>query len=95
MRLLAILVVVAGCYRTPSPPCAFLCGADNACPMGYECGGDNRCHNVMGGECDELPMPDARIIDAGPPDAPIGEPDAAEDPDAAEEIPDAAEPDAA
>jgi hypothetical protein len=95
MRLLALLLVVAGCYRTPSPPCAFLCGPDDSCPVGYECRGDNRCHNVMGGECDELPMPDALIIDAGPPDAPV---DAAEElPDAAEELPDAAEetPDAA
>lgn len=82
-KLLGLLAVVAGCYQTPSPPCAFLCGTGGACPDGYSCStDDNRCHLVESGgglaACtDQLPadashidaMIDATPIDAMPIDA--------------------------
>jgi hypothetical protein len=91
-----LLATAAGCYDTPRPNCAFLCGSGGACPDGYQCGSDDRCHLVLENNqlamCeDTLPTADASndapVADAGP-DAAI--PDAG--PDAA--LPDAA-PDAA
>jgi hypothetical protein len=76
-RILPFVLVLAGCYQTPKPACAFLCGADDACPDGYQCSDDdNRCHLVEAGgglaACtDSLPDDAATTIDA-----PVSEPDA-------------------
>jgi hypothetical protein len=68
------LLLGAGCFETPKPACAFLCGSDGACPDGYQCQPDKVCHLVRSGgriaECD-MPLPvDASVdaaVDAGPP----------------------------
>jgi hypothetical protein len=90
----AIVVGLAGCYETPRPPCAFLCGANGECPEGYLCSADdNRCHRSDPGgpaECpDSLPFDaaqlDASLIDASLIDASLIDAspfDAAPDPDA-------------
>ena len=40
---LAAVALTSGCYDTPKPTCAFLCGDDGACPDGYSCAGDGWC----------------------------------------------------
>ena len=46
-RLLVLGVLLAGCYETPKPACAFLCGSGGECPDGYQCStDDNRCHRL-------------------------------------------------
>jgi hypothetical protein len=79
--LLAVTVAAAGCYETPKPNCAFLCGAAAECPDDYMCGGDGRCHLVMSGgalaTCEE-PIP----VDASESDAPIDVADFDAGPDA-------------
>ncbi len=35
--LLIVIGAVAGCYDTPSPPCAFLCTQSGECPEDYRC----------------------------------------------------------
>jgi hypothetical protein len=78
-----------GCFDRPKPECAFLCGADNACPDGYSCAADNWCKRtdvsptfdctggvVDANTTDAPPTPDAPITpDAAPADAATG-PDA-------------------
>ena len=87
------VVLAAGCYETPQPVCAFLCGSGGDCPDGYTCANDGFCKRndvnpamVCPGVTIEI---DASDVDAPPIDADI--PDA-EIPDA--EIPDAEIPDA-
>ena len=43
MRWLAILCVIAGCFR-PKLAEHLACGADGSCPPGQACGADQRCH---------------------------------------------------
>ena len=69
---LAAAALGAGCYDTPRPSCAFLCGTDQACPGGYTCAADGWCKR------DDLPAtftcdtagPDAATVDGPAPDAP-------------------------
>ena len=67
-----VALVLTGCYETPKPNCAFLCGPGDSCPQGYLCGDDRVCHKVLPGnhlaECDETFRLDA-AVDA-PADAP-------------------------
>ena len=103
-RLLCALALLAGCYKTPQPPCAFLCGPSGECPVGYSCADDGQCRLIgSGAECEPLPSADALIIpDADIPDGfpdatePLDAipPDAADEPDAMDVV-DAGEPDAA
>lgn len=64
-----LTVTSAGCYDTPKPKCAFLCGTAGECPLDYMCGpADNRCHLVEDNGalavCED-PLPgDAAVIDA-------------------------------
>jgi len=87
VAVLAIAVAVfgltSGCFKTPQPDCAFLCGAGGSCPTDYFCAEDGVCKrdgiaNTF--DCGFVAPPDAGI----PVDAPIGI-DAAPDapPDAA------------
>lgn len=74
--LLALSLLAVGCYETPKPNCAFLCGQSSPmgpadqCPEDYACGDDGRCHLVLdNGQlamC-ETPLP----FDAPRPDAPL------------------------
>jgi hypothetical protein len=83
--LVCVVVLLASCYSTPQPPCAFRCGASGACPDDYACSSDDgRCHLKQSGgglaAClDTLPA-DAASIDAPAIDAPMidasGPPDA-------------------
>jgi hypothetical protein len=67
------LSLLAGCYETPRPACAFGCSQDGDCPDGYSCRADSWCKrdDVV----DELacapPVPDAgsAASDAAPTDA--------------------------
>ncbi len=53
-RFACLLLVVAGCYRTPQPACGFVCGLAGSCPDNYTCSADdNRCHlDGAGAECE-------------------------------------------
>lgn len=66
--VLIALAALAGCYDTPRPACAFLCGSDNACPSGYTCASDGWCkRDDVGGDYTCGPA----LPDAAPADAPI------------------------
>jgi hypothetical protein len=72
VRRVLLLLLFAGCYQTPKPACAFLCGAGGECPDGYECDTDNRCHRVESNgslaECpDPLPIDANAPIDSSTP----------------------------
>ncbi|HLL24795.1 MAG TPA: Ig-like domain-containing protein [Kofleriaceae bacterium] len=41
--VVAVALVLAGCYDVPKPDCGFRCGPDRECPEEYVCGSDNRC----------------------------------------------------
>ena len=88
-------VVATGCYDTPQPQCAFLCGAADACPDGYSCATDGWCKrdgvpdNFV---CEGPGVIDAAVADAATIDA---APDIDADPNAPDAGPDAATPDAA
>src|SRR5713101_3037762 len=74
---LPLLVLMCACFEKPKPNCAFLCGAQGACPTDYRCGGDSRCHLLVNGSpqaCDDTLPLDASLVDAAQPDAP--QPDA-------------------
>jgi hypothetical protein len=59
-----VLVFTLGaCYSTPTPECAFLCGADSACPGGYACASD--------GWCKRADLPDDFVCQARPADAAV------------------------
>jgi hypothetical protein len=83
--LVAVVVLVvsslgpSGCYSTPQPDCAFLCGAGASCPDGYFCAGDGVCK--LDGVADSFDCGFVAPPDAGPPvDAPAdAPPDAAAD----------------
>lgn len=69
-------LLAAGCYKTPKPECAFLCGDDSACPDDYRCAPDGWCKRVdLAPEhvCEpgqpDASTADARALDAAAPDA--------------------------
>jgi hypothetical protein len=67
-------LALAACYKTPSPDCAFLCGADGACPSGYGCASD--------GVCKRTDLPDDHVCESdlrAPIDASPGQADAGVD----------------
>ena len=69
MRKVWLIAFLAGCYETPKPACAFLCGAGSACPDGYACStADNRCHLMESGgtlaSCPDQLIDAARTIDS-------------------------------
>ncbi|MBP9088786.1 MAG: hypothetical protein KBG15_21865 [Kofleriaceae bacterium] len=84
----AVLLLV-GCFKSPTPECSFACGPNNACPSAYSCAADNYCHlrlaNNQLGACN-FPV-DALVVDAAVVDTVVvdAQPDAAIDarPDAA------------
>ncbi len=64
---LSVLVGV-GCFSTPKPTCAFLCGPGNNCPDDYVCSGDDgRCHLVENGAVQACEAPLPPPVDALPP----------------------------
>ena len=83
--LAIVAVVLSSCFAPELVPCAFRCGAGEACPSGLECLSDGFCHDEL-----DLPncavrgdgsvafidarVPDGPIVDSGPADA--GPPDA-------------------
>ena len=72
-RLVAALALLcaAGCFKTPTPDCAFLGGAGGSCPDNYFCAGDGVCKRD--GLPDTLDCGFTAPPDAGPPvDAPPG-----------------------
>lgn len=76
--ILGLTAVLTGCYDTPQPECAFLCGAGDSCPEGYACAGDGWCKRpdiAQDFQC-APPVPDAAvdasIADAGPDGGPDG-----------------------
>jgi hypothetical protein len=102
LALLLCMVFAAGCFETPQPVCAFLCGNGGDCPDGYDCAPDGFCKRAdvnpnmacpgISIEIDASDV-DAPLVDAEVPDADPTAPDADTTPDAA--VPDAAVPDAA
>ncbi len=103
----ALALLVAACYETPKPNCAFRCGSAGECPSGYVCSpADDMCHLPQGDtllECQQGTTPDGSgTVDAPveTPDAPVPKPDAAPgtpdapvaQPDAPVETPDAPPP---
>ena len=69
LRGIAIALLLAGCYETPKPACAFLCGTGGACPDGYACStDDNRCHLMESGgalaRCPDKLIDAARAVDS-------------------------------
>ena len=97
-----LLVLCAGCFDPRKPACAFLCGANGACPEGYMCGGDDRCHLVTAGgpaACEDPLPPDGTVFDGALPDtvpdgSVDGSPDARADARIDASPPDASPPDA-
>ena len=75
---LLALLFTPGCFKTPTPDCAFLCGAGGSCPDNYFCAEDGVCKrdglaNTF--DCGFVAPPDA-----GPPvDAPPNVADAGVD----------------
>lgn len=88
-RAAAVAAVVlglgaAGCFETPKPSCAFLCGNDQSCPGGYTCASDGWCK--LDGVGDGF-VCDGVAIDATPADAPVADAPVADAPaDAPPEI---------
>lgn len=78
------VMMLVGCFKTPTPECSFACGPNSACPADYTCAADNFCHlrlaNNQLGAC-EFPADAARIdavaIDSRPDAAIDAAPDAA------------------
>jgi hypothetical protein len=60
----ALAAGLAGCYETPRPTCAFLCGPEGACPEGYSCRAEGWC--VLEGAPSDTMCAEA-IFDAAPP----------------------------
>jgi hypothetical protein len=80
MRALALGLALlwAGCYSTPTPDCAFLCGAGGSCPDEYFCASDGVCKRD--GLANTFDCGFTAPPDAGPPvDAPPGGDDAGQD----------------
>jgi hypothetical protein len=61
----AAAAVLAGCYKTPNPECAFACelGGAESCPDGYTCRADNLCKRED--------VPDSFSCPDTPVDAPV------------------------
>lgn len=100
MRRCAIALIfgallVAGCYETPQPVCAFLCGTGDACPDGYDCAPDGFCKRNDVDPNMQCPGVDI-AIDASDVDAPAADADTTDaDPGAPDaDTTDAAIPDA-
>lgn len=66
---LVAAAALAGCYKTPTPECAFACevGGDETCPDGYTCRADGFCKRD--GVADGFACPDT--VDASSPDTPV------------------------
>lgn len=73
--LAAAGAAASGCFSTPTPNCAYLCGTEGQCPDGYFCATDGACKReglVDGFDCGFRAPPDAGLpIDAAPADAAI------------------------
>jgi hypothetical protein len=71
------LLLGLGCYDTPKPPCAFICGPGGACPVDYTCQSDNVCHLVQsGGQVAQCPpgfIFDGAVSDGPSADGPIAD----------------------
>ncbi|HTE53574.1 MAG TPA: hypothetical protein VK698_22115 [Kofleriaceae bacterium] len=72
--LVAVLggaAALPGCYDTPRPTCAFLCGQDATCPDGYSCRADSWCKrdDVADDLACALSPADGAPIDSSPGDA--------------------------
>lgn len=81
---LSIAALIAACYQTPQPECAFACDSDGLCPDGYSCRADSLCRRTDVPDdfaCPNVSQLDADtpVPDSADPDGPI---DAMEDPDA-------------
>jgi hypothetical protein len=82
LRAALIAALLASCYDTPRPECAFLCGEGSACPDGYECASDGWCKRsdvdpsfvceVDDGD-DDAAVNDAATGDGPTGDAPTGD----------------------
>jgi len=57
--LVAVALLVAGCYDVPKPACGFRCGPAAECPAGYTCGPDLRCRLEGSSPSLVCAMPDA------------------------------------
>jgi hypothetical protein len=44
IRVAALLLALAGCYKPGIGEGDFICGPSGACPSGFKCLGDNRCY---------------------------------------------------
>src|SRR5581483_6372471 len=70
--LLAIPLLLAGCFNVDERPCTFACGPGGACPDDYTCLNDGYCHlHGQPGDCaySDLAMPDLPApVDQAAPD---------------------------
>ena len=63
--LLAVALLLAGCYDVPKPACGFRCGPAAECPADYTCGPDFHCRlngsspSLVCAMPDAAPIPDA------------------------------------
>jgi hypothetical protein len=77
LALFTCACLLASCYSTPNPECAFLCGEADSCPDNYSCATDGWCkrnditpdYDCMGTTVDApvvdtTPLIDAPTIDA-------------------------------
>jgi hypothetical protein len=93
-RLAALLCLLAACYDTPAPACAFSCGQEGACPDGYSCRADSWCKRDD--LADEFTCPgrmspdgsptlaDSSVADSSPDDAALPDSSPGDPPDAAD-----------
>ncbi len=58
---LTFIVLATGCYETPRPECAFICGDNGACPADYSCRADNWCKRS---DVQDTFVCDTRAVDA-------------------------------
>ncbi len=83
LGVLALGATAAGCFSTPKPECAFLCGSAGECPADYFCASDGACKRVGlldTFDCGFRAPPDAAVPSDAAPDAPAdATPDAAID----------------
>lgn len=72
------LILLAGCYETPLPECAFSCSQSGDCPSGYSCRADDWCKRddvddefLCAPAQPDATSPDAAATDAAPPDGAV------------------------